>query len=400
MTTAAAFTTPYGGVLVASASSTVRADLLRSFGGYGGRVQSASGGADALAQLEGGDWQVLFLDPRLPDLDAEELSQTVRGKFPAIEVVMLSADGACRWNTPRGSGWESWLKPAPEPSSPGIARPLSSEHEEAVAPLPGMVGDSPVMRRLYKLTRLVARHSTTVLIVGETGTGKELVARAVHQLSRRAAHPFIVVNCAAIPEPLLESELFGYARGSFTGAVQAYPGRIYSAQGGTLFLDEVGELPLGLQAKLLRFLDRKEIQRLGSPDPVRVDVRIVAATNALLDRMVDHGRFRADLFYRLSAFPLDLPRLADRPGDIVPLARRFLDASNSAGPAVALTDEAAHILERQPWNGNVRELQQVMERASILADGEVCIGPEHLHFRSACSATAIIPPSPSTFPLS
>jgi transcriptional regulator with GAF, ATPase, and Fis domain len=245
-----------------------------------------------------------------------------------------------------------------------------------------MIGTTGVMERLYQLARLVAPRTTTVLITGPTGTGKELVARAIHQLSPRAARPFVVVNCAAIPESLLESELFGHVRGAFTGAVQAYSGRIHAAQGGTLFLDEVGELPLSLQAKLLRFLDQKEVQRLGSAEAMRVDVRVLAATNADLAQRVAEGSFRRDLYYRLAAFPLQLPPLADRVRDIVPLAERFLRATASADrlPTPLLGQETVRILRAHAWEGNVRELQQVMERAVILASGAGTILPEHLYF--------------------
>jgi transcriptional regulator with GAF, ATPase, and Fis domain len=243
----------------------------------------------------------------------------------------------------------------------------------------------------------VAMRSSTVLIAGRTGTGKELVARALHHLSARARRPFMAVNCAAIPEALLESELFGHQRGAFTGAVQAYAGRIQAAQHGTLFLDEVGELPLGMQAKLLRFLDHKEVQRLGSAEAVRVDVRVVAATNADLESRVDAGQFRADLYYRLSTFPLEVPTLAERIGDIEALSRHFLRlvmaanpvADNIANPpsdqgphaAPWLSREAVRVLEAHPWEGNVRELQQVIERAAILVENGPEILTEHLYFR-------------------
>ena len=238
------------------------------------------------------------------------------------------------------------------------------------------------MQRVYELVRLVASRPTTVLITGPTGTGKELVARAIHRLSPRSAKPLLVVNCAAIPEALLESELFGYTRGAFTGAVQAYSGRIQAAQGGTLFLDEIGELPLGLQAKLLRFLDLKEIQRLGSSDTVRVDVRVVAATNADLVEAVEQGRFRSDLYYRLAAFPLQVPPLRERTSDILILAKHFLRqiALEARCAPMELDAEAASALEIHPWEGNVRELQQVMERAAILASGREMILPQHLCF--------------------
>jgi transcriptional regulator with GAF, ATPase, and Fis domain len=180
------------------------------------------------------------------------------------------------------------------------------------------------MLPVYRAARLLARRDTTVLISGPTGSGKELVARAIHKLSVRAGRSFVVVNCAAIPEALLESELFGHTRGAFTGAMQSYGGRIQAGQGGTLLLDEIGDMPLSLQPKLLRFLEQKEIQRLGSSDVVRVDIRVIAATNAHLAALVRQGKFREDLYYRLSTFPIEIPPLRERPEDIAPLARHFL----------------------------------------------------------------------------
>lgn len=402
--------------LVASASRSVRTQFLREYKSFPVRVQEAFGGADALAKLESGDCQVLFLDQHLPDLNPEELRQIIRVRFPETEVVMLGSSAETDQACLSHPDWERWLGRRPEAplsealgestkpdisgeptanscepddvSVPTRAVDLESPRADAVvcrnAPLPGMVGDSAAMQRVYRLTRLVARHSVSVLIAGDTGTGKELVARAVHQLSPRAGGPFVVLNCAAIPEPLLESELFGYARGAFTGAQQSHPGRIQAAQGGTLFLDEVGEMALGLQAKLLRFLDRREIQRLGSTDTLRVDVRLVAATNRHLETMVTAGEFRADLYYRLAAFPLELPPLAERRDDIIPLSRFFLRslAQLSTGGQFALSREAEQSLLEHQWGGNVRELQQVLERAVILAEGEFKIGVEHLHFGS------------------
>jgi transcriptional regulator with GAF, ATPase, and Fis domain len=257
----------------------------------------------------------------------------------------------------------------------------SAEPAELAA-LPGMIGTSEAMQRVYRLVQLVAPRSTTVLIAGPTGSGKELVARALHLLSPRAGKTFIAVNCAAIPEALLESELFGYSRGAFTGAVQAQAGRIAAAQGGTLFLDEVSELPLGMQAKLLRFLEQKEVQRLGTTEVTRVDVRIVAASNVDLSVRTAQGEFREDLFYRLSAFPLELPPLAARRSDIIPLAEHFLACMAAAigGICPRLSAEAVRLLEGHVWKGNVRELQHVMERASILVQNGDTVLAEHIYF--------------------
>jgi transcriptional regulator with PAS, ATPase and Fis domain len=238
------------------------------------------------------------------------------------------------------------------------------------------------MQRVYRMARLVAPRTTTVLVAGPTGSGKELVASGLHALSPRAMKPLVVVNCAAIPEALLESELFGHTRGAFTGAVNSQVGRIPSAHGGTLFLDEVSELPLGMQAKLLRFLEQKEVQRLGTPGMTRVDVRVVAASNVDLADWVGRGKFRQDLFYRLSAFPIELPALAERADDIVPLAEHFLACMAAAmgAAAVRLSADAIRILKSHPWKGNVRELQHVMERASILVESGDTILAEHLYF--------------------
>jgi transcriptional regulator with GAF, ATPase, and Fis domain len=223
---------------------------------------------------------------------------------------------------------------------------------------------------------LVAPRETTVLITGESGTGKDLVAQAVHYLSPRRQKPFVVINCAAIPEPLLEAELFGFVKGAFTGAVQSRIGRIHAAQGGTLFLDEIGDLPLGLQSKLLRFLEQGEVQRLGSSDTFRVDVRVVAATNSNLRRLLQEKNFREDLFYRLSVFPVDLPPLRERMDDLLKLAQTFL--SRFCSRSVVLSSEAADLLQHHAWPGNVRELRNVMERATILLGDKFEIRPEHI----------------------
>jgi transcriptional regulator with GAF, ATPase, and Fis domain len=422
MTTASILPSPTGGVLVASPSTTFREQVRRSLHGDRGPIHEVQGGADALVKLESGHWQLLFLDRRLNDLDVEELMEIIKLRYPGIEVVLLDSDSTAQLPSPEAA-YGSWLNPSrtvvpavrgtaptfgsiPSLSTQKVAQPIFSNEilrrrissgleavrshlaaddpqARTVAPLPGMIGNAEVMQKLYRLTRLVAPRMTTVMIAGATGTGKELVARAIHQLSARAAKPWAVVNCAAIPEALLESELFGHVRGAFTGAVQGYAGRIHLAQGGTLFLDEVGELPLSLQAKLLRFLDQKEVQRLGSSETLKVDVRVVAASNANLARCVDEGRFRDDLYYRLSTFPLQLPTLAERSGDVLRLAEYFLQGIAAAEGAPAVIDaQAARVLEAHAWPGNVRELQQVMERAYILAEGGQEILPEHLCFAS------------------
>src|ERR1700687_44787 len=380
-------------VLVASPSNVVRQRVLKSLRSPVRRFEQASGGAEALVHLESGLWQVLFLDRRLPDLDAEELSHTVRQRFPGIEVVLLDPESDAEPTAAEDKEnllpemWRalSQVKERDEDASKNrdkhedkLLPPGGAAYSILEDPLPGMISNSRIMQPVYRLARLLAPRNTTVLITGPTGCGKEIVARGIHHLSPRAARTFAVVNCAAIPETLLEAELFGYARGAFTGAMQSYAGRIHTAQGGTLFLDEIGEMPLSLQPKLLRFLEQKELQRLGSAEIVRVDARVISATNAHLLTLVREGRFREDLYYRLCAFPIEIPPLRDRPEDIAPLAAHFLAKFAAPLPAPEFSAEMLQLLKTQPWAGNIRELQNVIERALILSEDQAVIRPEHL----------------------
>jgi DNA-binding NtrC family response regulator len=364
-------------ILVASPSSAVRQRVLESLRSPSRRVEQASGGAEALDHLENGLWQVLFLDRSLPDLNAEELSEIIRQRFPSVEIVLLDseADGQRELTAQELPALPVRVLPAPTVVVPARIAVVNSILQ---APLPGMIGGSRSMQPVYRGARLIARRDSTVLITGPTGCGKELVARAIHNLSLRSARAFVVINCAAIPEALLESELFGHTRGAFTGAMQSYGGRIQTAQGGTLFLDEIGDMPLSLQPKLLRFLEQKELQRLGSCEVVHVDVRVIAATNARLLSLVRQGKFREDLYYRLCCFPLEIPPLRERPEDILELAQYFLDKFSLRPPAPELSSEGAQLLKSHSWAGNVRELQNVIERALILAEDEMMILPEHM----------------------
>lgn len=373
-----------GGALIASPNRGFREQVLARLKGRCRPVQQALGGADALAKLAEGDWPFLFLDRRVPDLDTEELVAIVEKRFPGIQVVLL--DSASGVSADDGENVPS-VEANPLVCGPRRIAQENSHGKNAgeaaeACPLPGMIGQSPAMLQVYRLARLVAPRTTTVLIAGATGSGKELVARALHTLSPRTGKAFVAVNCAAIPEALLESELFGHARGAFTGAVQAQVGRIPAAHGGTLFLDEVSELPLVMQAKLLRFLEQKEVQRLGTAEVSRVDVRVIAASNVDLAGRTGRGEFREDLFYRLSAFPLELPPLSERREDIVALAEHFLECMAAAinGTCPELSSAAITILEGHAWRGNVRELQHVMERASILVENGPTILSEHLYF--------------------
>src|SRR5271157_4466709 len=374
-------------ILVASPSNVVRQRVLESLRSPVRRFEQATGGAEALVHLESGLWQVLFLDRHLPDLDAEELSQTVRQRYPGIEVVLLDPDRGAELSATDAEGnlLEMWpvVSVGKEENKDHGKNKNEDQFLPAVrsipqAPLPGMIGNSNIMQPVYRLARLLAPRNTTVLITGPTGCGKELVARAIHHLSPRSGRTFAVVNCAAIPETLLEAELFGHARGAFTGAMQSYAGRIQAAQGGTLFLDGIGEMPLSLQPKLLRFLEQKELQRLGSAEVVRVDARVISATNAHLLTLVREGKFREDLYYRLCGFPIDIPPLRDRSEDIAQLAAHFLGKYASRLPAPQLSAPALQLLKTQPWAGNIRELQNVIERALILSEDQAVIRPEYL----------------------
>ncbi len=334
----------------------------------------ASSGAEALERLAEGDTSVLLLDPMLPDIVPNEFTAMVLQRFPLIEILSLNAQTghlllANASPTPlaiqltdlmyRGSSGYVGL-----PQPPSRAAPQPGDQRSG---LRGMVGTSAPMQRVYRLTEMVARSETTVLITGESGTGKDLVAQAIHMISPRAKHPFAVVNCAAIPEALLEAELFGYAKGAFTGAMQSRIGRIHAAHGGTLFLDEIGDMPLSLQSKILRFLEQGEVQRLGGNDNLKVDVRVVAATNGDLKQLSQQKLFREDLYYRLAVFPVHLPPLREREGDLVGLIEAF---AAKFCPGVSIAQEVFTLLATHDWPGNVRELRNIMERAAILLDGE------------------------------
>jgi two-component system response regulator FlrC len=261
--------------------------------------------------------------------------------------------------------------------------PVSAERR---APEPVAVAE--ISRRVLELTQRVAASDCTVLIVGASGTGKEVLARYIHRHSARAAGPFVAVNCAALPETMLEAILFGYERGAFTGAHAAHPGKFEQAQHGTLLLDEVTEMPLSLQAKLLRVLQEREVERLGGRATLSLDVRVLATTNRRLREEVAAGRFREDLFYRLNVFPLSLAPLQARREDILPLAMQLLSARCAPGARIpALSAEAAQLLLTYPWPGNVRELDNVLQRALILVSGPV-IHPEHIQFESFAEDTA------------
>jgi transcriptional regulator with GAF, ATPase, and Fis domain len=350
-------------------------------------AEAARSGADALARVESKRFDLVLLDPKLPDLDAEEVRRMMKIQQPDLPVFLLDfATGRLIQSEPVSDPLQQALlalHPATvqEPSfEPALMESEPVRHADPmVEPLPDMIGHNAAMGQVYRLSRMVARRDASVLLEGESGTGKELIAKAIHQLSMRAKLPMVTVNCAAIPESLMESELFGYVRGAFTGAVQSKLGRIHAAHGGTLFLDEIGELPLSMQAKLLRFLQEGEVQRLGSPDVFRVDVRVIAATNADLKERIKRTEFRQDLYYRLSVFPIRIPPLHERGDDILSLASHFLMhfCRQAKVPQKTLHASVRTLLMQHAWPGNVRELQHAIERAFILADDDLTVRPDH-----------------------
>lgn len=382
-------------ILIATPNALVRkqlADRLRAVT----VVEEVCTGAEALDRLQRRGARIVVLDRKIPDLNCEELIGVVESQYPGTEVVVIDGNSGVIDLPEEMRGdkafrlLEEWnlameRTPVARPVPAIAARPKVIDEMMA---LPGMVGVSEPMRQVARMVRAVAHHPTSVLITGETGAGKELVAEAIHKLSTRADKPFVTVNCAAIPEALVEAELFGHTRGAFTGAVQSRLGKIHAAQAGTIFFDEIGELPLASQAKLLRFLECGEVQRLGTSDVFRLDVRIIAATNVDLERRVQEGLFREDLFYRLSVFPIELPPLRERVADIPLLANFFLE--RLTGSKARLSAATSAKLAMHHWPGNIRELRNVIERAFVLADGDSEIAPEQILLRKPCASVHVV----------
>ena len=372
-------------ILLVSPNPRLRLQLREKIGLPRWVMCEAGSGAEALERLAESRVEVLLLDPMLPDIVANEFSALVLQRFPSIEILGLNAQTghlllANASPTPLAAQlteliYRGTMHEATPSYSASRAAAQLQDGTEVRTGLRGMVGSSAPMQRVYQLTEMVARTETTVLITGESGTGKDLVAQAIHMVSPRAKHPFAVVNCAAIPEALLEAELFGYAKGAFTGAMQSRIGRIHAAHGGTLFLDEIGDMPLSLQSKILRFLEQGEVQRLGGNDNLKVDVRVVAATNADLKTLSQQKLFREDLYYRLAVFPVQLPPLREREGDLRSLTEAFV---SKFCPGVRIAPEVFEVLEKHTWPGNVRELRNTMERAAILLDGERIMTARHI----------------------
>jgi DNA-binding NtrC family response regulator len=372
-------------VLVVDDEPGMRMALQANFQREGWRVETASGASDALRRLRDGHFPLVVTDVRMPDGNGLQLMRTVRSSHPSTAVIVLTAfgnvpeavkaiqDGACDYLT----------KPISfEQLQTSVARVMQHVKNAAVpteAEKNAIVGTAPALLLALDRARHAARTNADVLIEAESGTGKELLARFIHDNSSRRDKPFVAVNCAAVPEHLLESELFGHVRGAYTGATAAKAGKFELAQSGTLLLDEIGEMPVNLQPKLLRALQERQIERLGDTRTTSVNIRVVATTNVSLHKMVEEGKFRADLYYRLNVIPLTLPPLRERREDIPALAEFFSQqfAARSNRPSPMLYPEFIAGLQRQPWPGNVREFANFMQRVLTLTDATE-IGPEHL----------------------
>jgi DNA-binding NtrC family response regulator len=349
-------------------------------------VTTAASAEEAIPQLENPEIDVLVTDVRMPGLGGEALIARSRADRPDVPVIVVTAHGTIKSAVRAvSSGASDYLSKPFEPEELEIAvhnavklRDILRENQRLKATVSQsltskqLLGESPATRHLMEEIERVAPYKTNVLIVGESGTGKELVARTIHNLGPRRDRPWVAINCSAIPHDLMESELFGYVKGAFTGAAQARLGRLEQAQGGTLFLDEIGDLDPALQTKLLRVLQEREFSPLGSDQVRKVDVRIMAATNRDLKEMVRQGNFREDLFYRLDVYSITVPPLRERREDVPLLAQAFLDelAADTDKPVHQLSAEALEVLGRYNWPGNIRELRNAIERSLLSCRGD------------------------------
>lgn len=355
-------------ILVVEDDSDLREAVTDTLELAGLRVIAAADGMAALDCLRDPNVCLVVSDVRMERLDGESLLRRIKARSPQLPVVLMTAYGTI----------EKAVQAMREGASDYLVKPFEAEVlVETVNRFIGagatgedLVAVDPRTRELAALARRVAASEVTVMVTGESGTGKEVFARYIHDHSARADGPFIAINCAAIPENMLEATLFGYEKGAFTGAYQARPGKFEQAEGGTLLLDEISEMALGLQAKLLRVLQEREVERLGGRQPIELDVRVLATSNRNLREEVAAGRFREDLFYRLNVFPLHLPPLRSRPADVEALTQRLL-ARHAGARALRLDEAASARLRGHTWPGNVRELDNVLQRALILCGGDV-----------------------------
>ena len=374
-------------VLIADDQLTVRRLLYEVAKKAGYEPHLAENGQKAVEMTRELHPSVVIMDIKMPVMDGLAAFRIIHQEFPEIPVILMTAYGTIDTviETMKLGAFDYLVKPSNVNELRIILdrafqmRCMRAELTELRSELQkhfqleNIIGDSPMVQAIYKVVGRVAQTNATVLITGESGSGKEVIAQTIHRNSNRCDNPFIKVNCGALPEGLIESELFGHEKGAFTGAIARKPGRFELANGGTLLLDEIGELPLSLQVKLLRVLQEKSFERVGGTETIKVDVRIIAATNRNLEERVQQGQFRGDLYYRLKVVPIHVPALRERMGDIPAFVeyfvRRFADESHVEPPMV--TPEALKLLCRCPWPGNVRELANVMERAVILSQGVI-----------------------------
>ncbi len=368
-------------VMVVDDEPGIRTALRANFLRHGWRVETASGVREAVRNLEAREFDLIVTDMRMPDGSGMEVMRAARRSNAATAVILLTAYGSVpdAVSAMRDGALDYVTKPIPFDRLQAAAAQVMQRARQAapieIGPTGGaestgaIVGQSPLLLRALQRARAAAGTGADVLIEAESGTGKELLARFIHESSDRAGKPFVAVNCAAVPEALLESELFGHGRGAFTGAVTNRPGKFELADGGTILLDEIGEMPLNLQPKLLRALQEREFERLGEGHSVRVDIRVVATTNVSLAGMVERGQFRADLYYRLNVIPLSLPPLRERRDDIPVLAHHFAEefAAHRRMPVPLLRQDFLDRLQSHSWPGNVRELANFMRRVIALS---------------------------------
>ncbi len=350
-------------------------------------VLGAGDGANALDLMAERDVSLVLTDVGMEPMDGLTLLGEVRRRWPEVPVVLMTAYGVIEQAVAamRAGASDYLTKPIDAEALVALVRRFANA---PLTPTPsGFVAEDPRTIELLRLAARVAKSAATVLLTGESGSGKEMFARYVHANSERASGPFVAINCAAIPENLLEATLFGHERGAFTGAAHSQPGKFEQSNGGTLLLDEISEMPLALQAKLLRVLQEREVERVGGRKPIPLDLRVLATTNRDLQDMVGEGRFREDLFYRLNVFPLHIPPLRERPRDIVPLARHFARRIVE-GRGLRFSAEAEALLRSHSWPGNVRELENTIQRALILATGDV-VSAADIVLSSAPPRTAI-----------
>jgi DNA-binding NtrC family response regulator len=372
-------------LLIVDDDDELRAVVATRFRRLGMRVTEAGSGEEALARTAQARFDVALLDLHLPGISGIDLLAALKERLPEVEAILLTAHSSIETavQAMKGGAYDYLTKPF---RLPDLEVHVQKAYEKVQlirrerqwvqqvayeSPRYRLVGESPAMRRVVQLIERVAPSDATVLVRGASGTGKELVARALHANSPRAGRPLVTINCAALTEALLESELFGHEKGAFTGAVQAKPGLVEVAEGGTLFIDEIGEMAPALQAKLLRVLEDGHFRRVGGTQEVCADVRVVAATNRDLAEELEAGRFREDLYYRLNVVAIELPLLRERREDVPELVEHFL-TTRQIGPLRSRIDpEAMRALVNHPWPGNVRELANVIERAQILAEGHL-----------------------------